>query len=387
MYAVLMWGSLMALFLSLVYYVSNRKIPVKNIDMRFILSKLCYVFAYLCLFFRGVLPDFLSVVGGNGLLFLGFYFETLSLLRVGEQGIPKMVTAFMTTLLTISISIFILMELFGAGEPYRVPAASAATLMILILPAIFLLFEKGSVFKRMVGLLYLGFCVLMAARTVYSLVYFGVNTFTNFSIQSVTYLYLLLLMVASTTAYLLLSKERTDELISRMATTDFLTNIPNRGSFLKTAEERFEKCRQRGDGVALIFLDLDDFKLVNDRYGHDFGDIVLQRIGQLLQHCVRREDAVCRYGGEEFLIYLHRVDAAAIQQVANRILEMARVARFREHPVFQLTVSLGLAGGVPQKEETLAQFISRADEALYLSKRGGKDRFSWYGDTAQQEGR
>lgn len=381
MYAVLVWGAFISIVLSTAYFLSNRKNTVRNIDGIFILSRVFQFFAYLFLFGREIISDVISVYGGNVLLFIGFYLEALSLLRVGEKNVSKKVFYPMTVILVTSIVGFCLIETLdesGTGR-MRVPVASIAALAILLIPSLKLTFSRGgSIFKRIVGLLYLAFDVFMIPRAVYSYANHGINTFSSFTIQSVTYISLLLLLIVGSTAYLLLTKDEYDKVLNKMATTDFLTDIPNRASFLNAVESKFDAMRDANESVALVFLDIDNFKRINDSYGHQFGDVVLTRVGQIIMQNIRAVDFACRYGGEEFLIFVADTDKERMEAVIERLMENIRATRFREHPSFSLTASFGIMVGIPEADERLSKFIVKADEAMYVAKHSGKDKACFY---------
>jgi two-component system, cell cycle response regulator len=165
-----------------------------------------------------------------------------------------------------------------------------------------------------------------------------------------------------------------EELLFR-ATHDSLTGISNRGMVLDAL--RRERSRQvRGGGsFGIILLDVDHFKYVNDTYGHQCGDAVLQEVTRIMTASVRAYDTVGRYGGEEFLIVVPTADAASVFGLSERIrhtIESKPVAT--DAGEISITVSLGLAvssDGAPLDPEIM---LSTADTALYRAKEGGRNR-------------
>ncbi|MFS7179326.1 GGDEF domain-containing protein, partial [Serratia proteamaculans] len=154
------------------------------------------------------------------------------------------------------------------------------------------------------------------------------------------------------------------------ATTDSLTHISNRASvdyrlMLQHAERR---------PCGLMILDLDNFKRINDTYGHLAGDLLLTQVGQLLQNSVRSEDFVGRYGGEEFMVITASYDPAVIGEVAERIRRSveSRVFLLDEDRETQITVSVGASLYLPGMAVDKA--IEVTDEALYTAKRNGKNQ-------------
>jgi diguanylate cyclase (GGDEF)-like protein/PAS domain S-box-containing protein len=164
------------------------------------------------------------------------------------------------------------------------------------------------------------------------------------------------------------------EELRRLSDTDPLTGVLNRRGFLKVAQRELKRLRRYGRPLALIALDLDHFKRVNDRFGHDAGDMLLKRAAQICQATVREVDYVARLGGEEFILLLHDADDSAAWQVAMRIRgEFERAEVQVEGGIVKATASLGIAVATPG-EESIAQLMRRADEALYRAKATGRNR-------------
>jgi diguanylate cyclase (GGDEF)-like protein len=168
------------------------------------------------------------------------------------------------------------------------------------------------------------------------------------------------------------------ENLEKEAQNDGLTGLLNRKTFCS----RLENVLSRLDGrypCAVIMLDIDHFKKVNDTYGHPAGDEVLRKVSNVILKTVRKVDMAGRYGGEEFVVYLHDTDQAHASQVAERLRLIIRQTRFffneRESGV---TASLGIACS-PGHGSTGEELIRKADSALYGSKQGGRDRTTVYG--------
>jgi len=167
------------------------------------------------------------------------------------------------------------------------------------------------------------------------------------------------------------------ETLTRRATTDGLTGLSNRKTFLTRLAEDLARIDGRHP-CAVVMLDIDHFKRINDTYGHPFGDEVLRRIGGILGKAVRKGDAAGRYGGEEFALYLHMTDPEHAREVAERFRRMIRHARFLlEGREVTVTASLGVACS-PAHGVGAEELLKRADEALYLSKNRGRDRVTLY---------
>ncbi|MDL2229340.1 diguanylate cyclase [Treponema sp. OttesenSCG-928-L16] len=158
------------------------------------------------------------------------------------------------------------------------------------------------------------------------------------------------------------------------AATDSLTGLTNRNGFLFRASAIYTACKEGHAPLSLLFFDLDHFKRVNDQYGHPFGDQVLKAFALVLREETRAEDVCCRYGGEEFILLRHYCDISEGKETAERLLKAVRNIRFPDYPDFHFTVSIGMISAVPDKQDTLNGYIQKADSALYLAKKKGRNR-------------
>lgn len=167
-----------------------------------------------------------------------------------------------------------------------------------------------------------------------------------------------------------LADQRSEEL-KEFAEHDPLTGLFNRRKMINRLTEIINLCQRYERPLSCIFLDLDDFKRVNDTYGHATGDEVLKLIASQLQQHLRRTDVSARWGGEEFIVALPETDLSTAEQVAEGVRKHIRRAKMPYHG--HITASLGVTEY--RKDETLEEFIGRADEALYQAKTQGKNRY------------
>ena len=181
-------------------------------------------------------------------------------------------------------------------------------------------------------------------------------------------------------ASIALENERLHRTVKRQAITDELTQLANRRRFTETLAVEVRRAERFGDPLALVLADLDDFKQINDRYGHQAGDEVLRRFADVLRENVRDFDLPVRYGGEEFAVLLPEADLAGGEQLARRLqtallrLRLPEIGRDRP-PV---TASFGVAA-FPQARSA-EEILSAADGALYRAKAAGKNRVACAGD-------
>jgi two-component system cell cycle response regulator len=171
--------------------------------------------------------------------------------------------------------------------------------------------------------------------------------------------------------------KRAQTRMAEMSTVDELTGLHNRRYFVEALDGEFERANRYETDMALIMLDLDYFKKVNDTYGHPAGDMVLSYIGNILKKHVRRNDFACRYGGEEFAVILPNVNKDGINMAYERFREMVIKQTFEyksEH--FHITVSIGIA--FSSDAESANDLLAHADQALYQAKESGRDRIAVY---------
>lgn len=176
------------------------------------------------------------------------------------------------------------------------------------------------------------------------------------------------------TALLLVAVADQGRRLVEKATTDALTGLPNRATFLERARRELERAQRNGSSLALAMLDVDHFKRFNDRYGHPAGDRVLKDAGRAVAGAVRGIDLAGRYGGEELVLLLVDVDAEAALAAVERVRTAIAQVRL-PHVPDAVTASAGVALHHGAFERCgVADLIRRADAALYRSKAEGRDR-------------
>lgn len=173
-----------------------------------------------------------------------------------------------------------------------------------------------------------------------------------------------------------LTREYENEGLIRFAFTDFLTGLKTRGYFEQQLDLEMKRAERKQTPIALLMLDIDHFKQLNDSYGHHVGDQVLRDVSAVLMKELREVDTAARYGGEEFVIVLPETDLAGAIQVGARIRRGVEQARFfagSPRQVEHLTISIGVAV-YNQDAHTKRELIEAADAALYLAKGKGRNQ-------------
>ncbi len=167
--------------------------------------------------------------------------------------------------------------------------------------------------------------------------------------------------------------KRAQAKMAEMSTVDELTKLHNRRYFIEALEGEFERANRYETEVALIMMDLDHFKEINDKYGHPAGDMVLSEIGKILKEQVRRNDIACRYGGEEFAVILSSVSRDNIYAAYERFREMVSKQPFEyETKKLHITISIGIA--FSNDAELINDLLAHADQALYQAKEAGRNK-------------
>ncbi|WP_338921346.1 sensor domain-containing diguanylate cyclase [Pseudomonas silesiensis] len=169
-------------------------------------------------------------------------------------------------------------------------------------------------------------------------------------------------------------KKHIETELQRLATTDGLTQSSNRRHFFDCAHREFEQARKQGEPLSFLLLDIDDFKVINDTYGHQVGDSVLQRIAESGRASLRRGDVFGRIGGEEFAAVFPGCAPDMAMQVAERLQrEIQRLGFCHDDQTFGITISQGLTS-LTAEDANIDALFARADAAMYEAKRQGKNR-------------
>ncbi|MFQ5801357.1 MAG: diguanylate cyclase [Candidatus Methylomirabilales bacterium] len=180
--------------------------------------------------------------------------------------------------------------------------------------------------------------------------------------------------IALQNAHLFESLELANLNLERLTLIDDLTQAYNRRFLFRTLEEEVERAQRYGQALCCIMVDVDDFKRVNDRYGHAHGDVVLKELAAVIQGGIRRGDLLARYGGEEFVLLLPHTEGQGAWEVAERIGRTVREHVFPGiAPLLPLTISQGIASYSLNPIGEAADLLKLADRAMYRAKHSGKD--------------
>jgi diguanylate cyclase (GGDEF)-like protein len=179
---------------------------------------------------------------------------------------------------------------------------------------------------------------------------------------------------------LLTRLKQTNEQITHLAHHDNLTGLPNRILFYDRLNQAITRARRDKESIAVLYLDLDGFKLVNDTLGHEAGDTLLREVAKRIVACVRDSDTVARMGGDEFTVILSNVRPPSHKdRVAKEIIDAIALPFMLDGKSCSTSVSIGIAL-YPDHGETAEQLVKIADAAMYLAKHSGKNCYRIVGD-------
>jgi len=361
-------AGLMAALMAVVLYFMRRYYPPSIQGIGYWASApLMWLVATVMFSGRGVFPDLFSMVVANTLLLVGttaFYIGCRRFL--GHGGGWRL----WGSVAALSALLFAWLTYGYSSYPLRLGSFTALMICIHAANLRFLLRHGGKRFPvRLVEVVLVLHIAVLAVRLSTTLVGRAGNDLMEPSLYQTLYIgaYVLTVLMLSIGAVLMATDRLTTEL-NHLATHDALTHTLNRRALLERFEEELARSQRTGKGPALMMLDLDHFKAVNDTRGHQHGDAVLVHFVQRAQAVLRRPDRLGRYGGEEFVVLLPETGAQNAQAVAQRIHAAAASGH-----ALDCQLSIGLTTWLgPQ--DTLDAMLARADKALYQAKAQGRNQ-------------
>ena len=320
---------------------------------------------------RGVLPDLVGIALADAILVAALCTELAGIIEFGGSAAPR--------LLLIAPGPLMLALLIPMVQDY--PAVTL--LMGVVLAAIFgamavastRLGPRAGPARWMLAFACSASAIMVLGRSVDVWLKPDLypDVFTGNNLHAAAFIALFASTIVIPVAFLLMHRERAAAELYRLATIDALTGLFNRRMFHNLAEREIARARRTGSPYAVLMMDLDLFKRVNDEYGHQAGDRVLADFAAIAKRSFRTEDLVGRYGGEEFCAFL----PGTIMPNAIAIAERLR-GTLSQRPLGDLpraiTISIGVAACSGKAEVLLDAAIGRADEALYRAKHDGRDR-------------
>ncbi len=338
------------------------------------LGKQCQALAWLLLALgiAGVVPDPLALPAGYILLFAGVAIESGALWEYGGRAGWRGPTLALTG---VAALVFLGTYLIDP-DGLRTVAASVILGLCYLSGAVALMlaWRDATPLRRFLALVTVVLALAVAARGLSVLMLPGGSLWLSSDLLrqlSTTALYLLMLVNAF--GVLLLARERLQQELDRLEVVDPLTDVPNRRGFFNALTPWMALARRPGQPTALVVLDLDQFKRVNDSYGHPAGDVVLRHVVDLCKRQLRDSDLLGRLVGVEFAILLPRTNLDEAALVAERMRAAIEAAPVKsERAMIAMTASFGVTTIRP--DDSTVTLFQRADEALQQAKAEGRNR-------------
>ena len=335
---------------------------------------LLHAVAYVLLGLRGQSPEILTVVLANVLL--GCTFSALLTAVYQFRGLPWPVFQIVWPVATLVFTFTVLLE------DYLARVVVGCTVYVAqIAQMLWALHDpRAPLPSRGALLIVLGMglqAVILTLRIVGA--HAGkldpAGLLDNGTLQTVTFLCAFITVLLASLGFIFMTKDRLNESNQRMASTDPLTGVANRRSLINALERDVAHAARAGESLAVMMVDVDHFKKVNDEYGHLAGDHVLQHVVDLLRERLRSQDLVGRFGGEEFMVLLPQTDAMGAHELAQSLCEhIAQSSCTWGERTIPVTVSIGVFAGHVSHDARWDMLVDAADHAMYQAKQAGRNR-------------
>lgn len=329
---------------------------------------------------RGGIPDAFSIVVANGFLSGSYALMLAAVCEFQQRTLPRW-QYFAPIALTLLVASILIDDIHG-----RFVWGGMVYIFQLVLISHALLTAPETHAGRAQKLLISGIAVVIAVLVLRAIVamtghaILGQSGFndTPHWIQVLSFVAVMGSTLLGSIGFLLMVKERTDREVLHLAMTDSLTGVPNRRALMDYAERAL--ALRGGRSMALLMIDVDHFKRINDSLGHPAGDEVLRQITRMLEKRLRGGDLLGRYGGEEFCVVVPDADTEGALKLAESLREtVASAVLAMESGKLSVTVSIGVALSTADTERELKEILAEADVALYSAKKGGRNQVVCFG--------
>ncbi len=367
-------GRTTALLVALAFFIQANVIGAqaflireyKGVGMA-LLGNLSMAIGFSLLLLRNILPDFITIIIANSLILISpnLYYIAVSKFS-GQKHSPAL------SILIVLINAFLLIFFTYTSENVnaRITTISILGALSTLLAVKQLWNLRPAIYKFSVALMAIPlgiYCVFLIVRAIFSFFQPPTAIFSNTPIETATYILLFIISFLWTIGFILMVSQRLQADLTELATIDTLTRIPNRHAAQTFFGREFSRKDRHGDDFSILLIDLDNFKQVNDRYGHALGDFVLVKTADMFQAALRKQDLVSRWGGEEFLIILPKASIQNAQLLAERLRTEISNTEFKDANIsVNLTISTGIAHS--DQADTMDTLLKKADDALYVAK-------------------
>src|SRR6266487_518015 len=365
-----------ALFVAMTFFVQATAIGAQAFlirDLRqyrgigpALMANLCVAVGLMLRLFVGRLPDFITTILADVLLLTG---PGLFYVALGQFTGLIYRKAVVIGVITTVLAFLLYFTYLDSNAVMRMVTISLGSITMIVILIYQLLRTRGTTLRFSADLMLISFIIygiFQIGRTVSIALYPPPDAFSNTPIQSANYLLLFAISFHWSTGFILMVSQRLRNDLMEVATIDVLTRIPNRRATQVFLEKELSRAQRNESEFSVLLIDIDNFKQVNDRWGHLVGDHVLAKTANVFQSMIRKQDWVGRWGGEEFLVILP--DSCDIDLLAERVrCEIANSKYSHGAASFGVTVSIGVT--CANQTYTVDQILKRADDALYRAKK------------------
>jgi diguanylate cyclase (GGDEF)-like protein len=365
----------LALFVAMTFFVQATAIGAQAFLIRelrqyqgvgaALTANLCVAVGLLLRLFIGRLPDFVSTILSSALILTGPGLFYIALGQFTGQTYSK---GTVIGVITAVLSLLFYFTYWNNNIEMRMVTLSLGAAALILILIYQLLRTRKTSLRFSADLMLISFLIygiFLILRTILITLYPPQDSFSNTPIQSATYLLLFVISFFWSTGFIIMVSQRLRNDLMEMATIDVLTRIPNRRATQAFLERELSRVQRNQSEFSILMIDIDNFKQVNDRWGHSVGDYVLTKTASVFQSMIRKQDWVGRWGGEEFLMIMPgRCDTELLAERVRR--EIARTEYRSGAASFAITISIGIACAKPADE--IDQILKNADRALYRAK-------------------
>ena len=364
-----------ALFVAMTFFVQATAIGAQAFLIRelrqyrgvgaALMANLCVAVGLVLRLFIGWLPDFVTTILASALILTG---PGLFYIALGQFTGLTYSRAAVIGVITFVLSLLLYFTYWNNNIEMRMVTLSLGAAALIFILIHQLLRTRKTSLRFSVDLMLISFLIygiFLIIRTISMALYPPQDSFSNTPIQSATYLLLFVISFFWSTGFIIMVSQRLRNDLIEFATIDGLTRIPNRRATQAFLEKELSRLQRNQSEFSILMIDIDNFKKVNDRWGHSAGDYVLVKTASIFQSMIRKHDWVGRWGGEEFLIILP--GPCNTELLAERVrYEIANSEYSYGTASFRITISIGIACAKP--DDQIDQILKNADQALYRAK-------------------
>ncbi len=335
-----------------------------------LLGNLSLAIGAVLLILQKILPDFLTIVIANILTVTSTCLFYVAISRFLGQKYSK---TFVISILTLLALLLVYFRYINDNLGIRTVVTSLSGTLFVVIIAYKLWKMPHLPYRFSLGMTaapFMIYGILLAIRSVVAIFSPPQAIFANTPVVSVTYVLLFVVSFLWTIGFILMVSQRLQMDLTKLATIDSVTQISNRHATQIFLDKEVSRAQRNKGKFSILLIDLDNFKLVNDKYGHAIGDFVLIKTAQIFLSIIRKQDIVGRWGGDEFLIILPDTTIENTEILAERLRSEILATEFKDwndlNDSVKITLSLGIASSNPS--ESMDVILKKADDALYIAK-------------------